>query len=71
MKHQPVEAIWSDFLADLDNKAAFSDLCSNHQMPLTERQGAFKHYLSLWSKLNQFEKGTSSELYDYALTQAH
>lgn len=63
-----IEILWNKFLEDLDNKSAFSDLCHNQQMPLAERQQSFKHYLSLWAKLYQLEKGTSSQLFDYALT---
>lgn len=69
MQHQTIENLWNNFLLDLDNKAAFSDLKLNHQMPIQEREHAFKHYLSLWAKLNNLEKGTSNELFDYALIQ--
>lgn len=63
-----IETTWLKFLEDLDNKSAFSDLCHNNQMPLTEREKSFKHYLAVWAKLHNLEKGTSSQLFDYAIS---
>lgn len=58
--------LWNNFISELENKQAFNDMKNNHQMPITERKSMFKHYLSLWSKLQKLEKGTSERLFDYA-----
>lgn len=60
------EQLWTEFISELENKQAFMDMKENHQMPIVERQRMFKHYLSLWSKLQHLEKGTSERLFDHA-----